>query len=568
MPLDFACPDWEEKLRLGRVPIPDFEVDKEAADQAVGLFNSLRLPDVPGQPTFGEAGGAWFPEIIRPLFGTSNKETGERQIGELFLLVPKKNAKTTNAAALGIVWLCLNTTRNLKGLIIGPTQDVADTCFSQAQGMIEADPDLVKLFKVQEHLKKITHRITKSVLSIKTFDMRVVTGTIPAFVVLDELHILAKSSYASKVIGQIRGGMITNPQSLLIIITTQSVDPPVGAFKTELQYARSVRDGKIKDHVNTLVVLYEFSEKMQTDDSKLWRDPKYWPMVLPNLGRSITLPRLEILYEKARQKGIEEEILWASQHLNIEIGLALHSERWKGADIWQSCKDEDLTLDEIIDRSEVITVGFDGGGLDDLAGLAVIGRCKVSRSWLVWCHAWVQRAVLDEKRKQIASQLDDFEVDEDLTICEASDPNRDFREVTEIIVKIKDANLLPEESAIGLDTYGVADLVDMLFLAGLTEDQVVGVPQGYKLSGAIWGIERKLSTKTLLHNGSAMMAWVVGNAKAEMRGNNIYITKSAAGKAKIDPLTALFNAYQLMAKNPEVQMKNLDDFLSNPVMVA
>lgn len=48
-----------------------------------------------------------------------------------------------------------------------------------------------------------------------------------------------------------------------------------------------------------------------------------------------------------------------------------------------------------------------------------------------------------------------------------------------------------------------------------------------------------------------MMAWCVGNAKVEPKGNAILITKQASGTAKIDPLMAFFNAVQLMALNPE-----------------
>ena len=56
----FACPDWADRLREGRSLVPDLPLDRAAADRALRAFNTLRLPDVPGTPTFGEASGPWF----------------------------------------------------------------------------------------------------------------------------------------------------------------------------------------------------------------------------------------------------------------------------------------------------------------------------------------------------------------------------------------------------------------------------------------------------------------------------------------------------------------------------
>ena len=76
------------------------------------------------------------------------------------------------------------------------------------------------------------------------------------------------------------------------------------------------------------------------------------------------------------------------------------------------------------------------------------------------------------------------------------------------------------------------------------------VPQGWKLNGAIKTTERKVAGGELVHAGQPIMAWCVGNARVEDRGNAILITKQASGKAKIDPLMAVFNAVSLMNMNP------------------
>jgi len=111
---------------------------------------------------------------------------------------------------------------------------------------------------------------------------------------------------------------------------------------------------------------------------------------------------------------------------------------------------------------------------------------------------------------------------------------------------------------IGIDPYAIGAILDALEeIDGLNcspgpDCQIVGISQGWKLTGAIKTAERKLAEGVIVHDGSALMLWCVGNAKVEPRGNAALITKQASGSAKIDPLMALLNAVSLMALNPAV----------------
>ncbi|MGN8554648.1 UNVERIFIED_CONTAM: hypothetical protein OHV15_18900, partial [Microbacterium sp. SLM126] len=257
-----------------------------------------------------------------------------------------------------------------------------------------------------------------------------------------------------------------------------------------------------------------------------------------------------------------------SQHLNVEIGLALRSDSWAGAEQWENqAAPKRCTLPALLRRCEVIDVGVDGGGLDDLLGLAAVGRCRETGDWLAWCKAWAHPIVL-ERRKSEAAKLLDLAAAGDLVIVDAI--GDDVEELAQDVLKIYEAGLLDK---IGVDPSGIGAVLDALSAAGIPEknakgeDMIVGITQGYKLNGTIKTAERKLAEGTLWHGGTDLMNWCVGNAKVEQRGNAILITKQASGTAKIDPLMALFNAVALLSLNPE-SMGGLDDWLSNPIVAG
>lgn len=545
MSLDLSCADWPHRLRAGRPLVPDLSLWTEEGERAVKVFSRLRLADVPGTPLLADAGGEWFFAIVRALFGGMDAATRQRWIRELFLLVPKKNSKTTNGALLMLTALLMNQRPRANFILTGPVQDSADLAFQAAAGAIALDPVLEKILHVREHLKTIIHRETRAELQIMTFDPAVLTGQkVSGGVLIDELHVIAKMSKAASAIRQLRGGMLPFPEAFLAFITTQSEEAPAGVFRAELLKARAIRDGRQEGAM--LPVLYEMPPEMQAVQ-EVWRNPQNWPMVTPNLGRSIQLARLIEEFNTAAATSEEELRAWASQHLNVEIGLALHSDRWAGADHWQRRAQADLTLAWLIEVSDTIAVGIDGGGLDDMLGLAILGRHAITGTWLLWSRAWLHRIAL-ERRKAEAPRYLDFESQGDLVIVD-DDSEEDITDVAELVGQVVQSGKLYK---VGVDPVGIGAIVDALVAddCGVEESEVVGISQGWKLTGAIKTTERKLASGSLVHAGAPLMAWCVGNCKAEPKGNAVLITKQASGFAKIDPVMAAFNAVSLMSMAP------------------
>jgi len=537
-----SCTDWAEKLKSGQsiIPAPIFP---EQAEQALAVFKALKIVDAPGSPTFGESCAQWVFDLVSSIFGAYDPDSGRRLITEWFVLIPKKNSKSTIAAGIMLTAVILNWRQSAEFAVLAPTVEVANNAYAPARDMVQKDDELDALMHVQTHIKSITHRESGAVLKVLAADSNTVGGKKSVGTLVDELHLFGKVASAENMLREALGGLASRPEGFVIYLTTQSDEPPAGVFKQKLDYARDVRDGKIVDP-GFVPVIFEHPPEMVASGECLLLENI--PMVNPNLGFSVDRAFIEREFKKAELSGPESFRGFLAKHANVELGMNLRSDRWAGADFWeQAGTEKGLTLDQLIDRSEVIDVGIDGGGLDDLLGLYIIGRDKITRKWLGWGHAWAHPSVM-ERRKDIAARLQDFAKDGDLTLVKQI--GDDVRDVADIVEQCEASGKLDK---VGCDPSGIGGVTDALAEAGIPEEKIIGISQGWKLTGAIKTAERKLAEGVLVHAGQPIMAWCCGNAKVEPRGNAVIITKQAAGSAKIDPLMAMFNAVTLMSLNPE-----------------
>ena len=367
---------------------------------------------------------------------------------------------------------------------------------------------------------------------------------------LDELHLLGRNPHTPKVLRQIRGGLEKTPEGLLIITTTQSDDIPAGAFKDELTNARRIRDGHFRGKVSRplLPVLYEFPPAIGKHRER-WGDPANWPMVMPNLGRSVQLDSLVADWQTEQTKNDQAIRIWAVAALEYRNGLrAARPTAGPARSSGLPPSTRRSTLDTLISRSEVVVIGVDGGGLDDLFGLAVLGRERETKNWLSWSHAWCHRGVL-QRRLCIASRLEDFAAAGELTIVD--DKLDDISAIVDIVERVKDAGVL---SCVALDIEGpYGEFVDAL--AEHRRHEASGADRRHRPGLPADGRDQDGGAQTCQrHDGSCAErpdGLVLRQREDRADRHRDPSHQGNAGDAKIDPWCALMDAATVMVKHPD-----------------
>jgi phage terminase large subunit-like protein len=570
-----ACPDWRERIVARQSLVPCPPLFSALAEYALDRFKALQVTDLPRKadgtwPTMGEVFDQEVFDFVAAIFGAEDPESGKRLIREFMLLISKKNGKSTIVAGIMLTALIINWRDYAELLILAPTIEVANNSFGPAMGAVRADPDLMLLLHIVENQRLIRHRLNNAELKVVAADGDVVSGTKAGFVLVEELWLFGKRPKADAMLREATGGLAARPEGFVIYVTTHSDEPPAGVFKSKLAYFRDVRDGVIDDPTS-MPVLYEWPEELI--EAEAFLDPAMFYVTNPNIGRSVTVEYLQSELKKAQAGEGEGVQVFLAKHLNVEIGLRLRRDRWNAADYWIDAGDEALTLDALIARSEVVIVGIDGGGSDDLFGLAVVGRETGSDRWLGWAHAWARRIAL-ERRKSIASVLQGFAADGDLTLCDSGQELVD--DVARYAARVKACGKLPEEGGLAVDAWGMGPLVDALVKVGFDPGDesmkraghIYPVRQGVGLSSAIHTIDFKLADGQFVHDGSPLMAWCVGNALVKYRGSALFVCKETSGAGKIDPLVALLNAVKVMELGPVAARSKVSPYASRGLVMV
>ena len=503
--------------------IPDCEDRHGAGERMWRIMSMLRITQgkLAGK-TLGEVAPPWQEKWIRALYGTT-EDDGSRTYDEAFLLIAKKQGKSTISGMLAIAHTIAFPENRGVGIILADSKEQAGLVYDSMASTVEADPFLADQFHVRRYRADIIHRETQTHLKAVAAEFAAVVGQIPSFYIVDELHLLGLKPKGGQLVKQLSSGIAVRENPLGIYITTAPVGHASGIYTSTYNRAHRILEGNAEGE-RMLPVCFEMPPDADVDDSSLW-----W-MANPSMNYTITEEWLIREHRIAKQDPDPGTLAnFLSQHLNIHAQERMGIDRWLPTDVWDAFAFPDIvTLDYIKRECSPIFASVDAGYRGDPSCLLVMGKHS-DGTWKLWDHQWLHADAYKGGREK--APYDEFVEAGELTVGETEN-----QDVVEIYAEILALHRTGQLVAVGVDPAKLKSLTLKMEDQGIL---VYSVPQGWKLNPHIIEAERMIYSGEIEHHGGPMLRWNFQNALLAERGQAKALTKPSdlqggSGTNKID----------------------------------
>jgi phage terminase large subunit-like protein len=491
--------------------------DKDRALEVIEFIQMLKLvDDFYGQPFILLD---WQHEVLWDVYGTVNDE-GYRQYRYAYLEIPKKNAKTTLIAGLGVYHLTCDPPQGQIYCCAADRQQ-ASLVYKAAVSMIEQDKELSKILKVTDSRKEILNIETGTILKVLSAEAYSKHGLNPTVVIFDELH-----AQPNRELWDVMtfGAGAARKEPLWWVITTAGDDPDRTSIGWEIhEYARKVRDGEIYDPT-WYVKIYAADE----DDDIF--DERTWYKANPSLGKTISIEAVRQEALAARNSEAAERLF---RWLRLNQWVSLKKTGWLPLTLWDQT-DGEWDLSELIGKK--CYVGLDLSSTTDITGACYLFPPQQGISdWRAIFDAWIPEDNMKERVKRDKVPYDRWVNQKHIIATPGNVVDYDFVE-SRIIASSKQYKI----QTIGADPWNSRMLTQRLMKAGI---DVIEMPQDMKnLSPAMKTIELLLKKGMLTHEKNPVARWCFGNVVVAVDGNENIKPMKNKSKDRIDLFVALVNA--------------------------
>lgn len=493
------------------------KVDKQKALEPIEFIQMLKLTDdFYGQPFVLMD---WQHEILWDVYGTVN-DNGYRKYRYAYLEMPKKNAKTTTIAALGVYHLSCD---GPEGQIYCCAADrsQATLVYKAAVSMIDQDEELGKVLKVTNSRKEIKNIYTGTVLKVLSAEAFTKHGINPTVVIFDELHAQPNRDLWDVMTF---GAGSARKEPLWWVITTAGDDPDKNSIGWEIHdLAVKIRDGEIIDP-SWYVKVYGLEEKDDIYDEEVWY------RVNPSLGVVINIEDVRREAIAARNSESSERLF---RWLRLNQWLSVKRVGWQPLTLWDETNGK-WNLSELVGKK--CYPGLDLSSTTDITAAAYLFPPQDGfDDWRFIHDAWIPEDNMKERVLRDKVPYDRWVNDKHLHATPGNVVDYDFVEA-----RILSANKQYKIQTLGTDPWNSRMLTQRL----MREDiEVVEMPQNMKsMSPAMKTIERLMKSGRLTHEKNPLARWCWGNVVVAVDGNENIKPMKNKSTERIDVTVALINA--------------------------
>lgn len=492
-------------------------IDKDRAMEPIEFIQMLKLvDDFYGQPFVLQD---WQHETLWDVYGTVNDE-GYRQYRYAYLEIPKKNAKTTTIAGLGVYHL---TCDGPEGQIYCCAADrgQASLVYKAAVSMIEQDNDLGDILKITDSRKEIKNMETGTILKVLSAEAYSKHGINPTVVIFDELH-----AQPNRELWDVMtfGSGSSRKEPLYWVITTAGDDPDRHSIGWEIHdKAIRIRDGEI-DNPYWYVKIFGAPEDADIFDEKVWYQAN------PSLGVTIDISALRMEALEARNSEASEKLF---RWLRLNQWIALKKTGWQPLTLWDSTEGN-WNLAELVGKK--CYPGLDLSSTTDITAAVYLFPPQAGiDDWRFIHDAWIPEDNMKERVKRDEVPYDRWVNNKYLHATPGNVVDYDFVES-----KLKSANKQYNIQTLGTDPWNSRMLTQHLMKDGM---DIVEIAQNMKfMSPAMKTIERLMKSGHMTHEKNPVARWCWGNVVIATDGNENIKPMKNKSKERIDLTVALINA--------------------------
>jgi phage terminase large subunit-like protein len=448
--------------------------------------------------TVGEKAGEnfilepWQHFIVANIFGFL-KPNGTRRYTRAYVELPRKNGKSTFAAAIMLFGLIADGEEGAQIYSAATKLDQAMMVFGEAYRMVTKNKIFAGHLKSANSIHNRYVSKENSIFKPLEWNPKKQDGLNAHFCCIDEYH----AHLSDEMYNVMRNSMGARSQPLLFTITTAGFNKESPCYRHR-KYCTKVLDSSIQDDA-----LFAIIYTLDKDDN--WQDPKNWQKANPNWGVSVNPRILEEGLSEAKEMP-HKEVEFKTKLLNVWTDSAT---TWVSDDLWNACgTDDNLAIGECYGGLDLATVS------DFCAYSLYFPETKYCKTFY-----FIPEDSLNKRNDQSGESIREWVLRGNIIATPGNVTDYDY-----IRSKINDLALLyGRPMDIAFDPYNSSQLVIQLQDDGF---KMYKYRQGFiSMSKGTKELERLITGKEFKHDNNPVCRWMMAN---------ILIVQDAAGNIKID----------------------------------